>query len=114
MIITGDSRKSVCLAWSRIHVMVESARVREDFTHFISVPMNAEEMKKAFAQFKDDLIQECGNERGVDKSVFQEEGMLHLTVGTMPLMGKVIQTVLQHKECSVSFNLQTNTSEKKP
>ena len=35
---------------------------------------------------QDDVLSECGGARGVDASLFQAPGRLHLTLGTMALM----------------------------
>ena len=105
--VQADSRQAVASAWSRMHVMVEAARAKQvrqkyiyrrlsittssfkEFTHFLSIPINTAEMRSAFASFRGEVLEDCGDERGVDCTVFQHEGMLHLTIGTMALMGEI-------------------------
>ncbi len=36
----------------RIDVMVAAARARQDFTHFVSLPINSPDIQAAFHQFK--------------------------------------------------------------
>ena len=44
--------------------------------------------EEEFASFKEQVLSECADARGLDKSIFQDPRLLHLTVGTMALMGK--------------------------
>ena len=69
--VTGDNRFSVILACNRIDAIVESARQRQGFTHFISIPVNSPEMQEAFEKFKSEVLESCGNARGLDETVFQ-------------------------------------------
>lgn len=76
--------------------IVQSARSRQEFTHFISFPINSSEVKKAFLEFKKEILQgDCRLERGIEESVFQDENLLHLTVGTMALMGKELRNIYE-------------------
>jgi hypothetical protein len=40
----------------RIDVMVEAARARQDFTHFVSLPINSPDIQAAFHQFKSQVL----------------------------------------------------------
>ena len=40
IIITGEAKRYVVAAHNRIMVMVEAARARQEFTHFVSIPFN--------------------------------------------------------------------------
>ena len=84
--VSGVSRTGVMTACNRIDVMVDSARQRQPFTHFLSIPINTSNIQAAFLQFKSDILSTCENVRGLDASIFQTETLLHLTVGTMALL----------------------------
>ena len=69
--VTGDNRFSVILACNRIDSIVASARQKQGFTHFISIPVNSPEMQEAFEKFKSKVLESCGDARGLDETVFQ-------------------------------------------
>ena len=51
--------------------MVSSSRQKQPFTHFISLPINATNLQEAFIEFKTDVLDNCGSERGIEESIFQ-------------------------------------------
>ena len=81
-------------------LIVESARSKLGPTHFISIPLNSKEMQDALIAFKHDVLEACGNSsniehdnfyataRTIDQTLFQIPSLLHLTIGTLALMGK--------------------------
>ena len=50
--ISGDSKFAVAMACNRIDSIVSSARQRQGFTHFISVPCNSSELQNSFKGMK--------------------------------------------------------------
>ena len=46
--ISGDTKFAVAMACNRIDAIVSSARQRQGFTHFISVPCNSIEMQTSY------------------------------------------------------------------
>jgi len=86
IIINGSDRKGVMSAANRIDVMVEAARSKQPFTHFISIPVNVDHVQQAFKAFKKEVLESCNSVRGLDETIFQTPSLLHLTVGTMALM----------------------------
>ena len=58
-VIRSSQRRGIISAKNRIDVMVESARQRTPFTHFISFPLNSKEIQDSFLEFKDDVLREC-------------------------------------------------------
>ena len=50
--VSGTSKYSVATACNRIDSIVSSARQRQGFTHFISIPMNSAKMQESFLAFK--------------------------------------------------------------
>ncbi|KAJ9576940.1 hypothetical protein L9F63_006466 [Diploptera punctata] len=86
IVITGSSKSGVSTARRRIDLIVMSARWRQQFTHFISLPMNGVTIKKRYLEFKEKVLEYCCNSRGIDASIFQSPEKLHLTLGTLVLM----------------------------
>ena len=84
--IDGENRNSVVSAANRVLNLVQVARERQEFTHFLSVPMNKQTIVEAFETFRDDVLGLEDKGRGVDRSIFQDSSRLHLTIGVMALM----------------------------
>ena len=51
-VIQGHEKKGVISAKTRIDVLVDSARQRQAFTHFLSIPVQSEEILEKFEDFK--------------------------------------------------------------
>ncbi|XP_041350250.1 activating signal cointegrator 1 complex subunit 1-like [Gigantopelta aegis] len=88
VVILGHDKQGVCSAKTRVDVMVETARQREPFTHFLSLPINSDLVRIKFDDFKDDILRECDGDRGLDRTIFQNPLKLHLTAGTLVLLTK--------------------------
>lgn len=86
IIIQGHERKGVVSAKTRIDVLVGSARQRQPFTHFLSIPVRSEEVTEKFEEFKFSVLEDAGRDSGVDSTIFQNPEKLHLTLGTLVLM----------------------------
>ncbi|XP_033112612.1 activating signal cointegrator 1 complex subunit 1-like [Anneissia japonica] len=98
--INSEARKNVIAARDRIALLVESARQRQPFTHFLSIPLVTPETKEAVQQFKSDVLSSCSESEGLDETMFQKPEHLHLTLGTLVLMNKhevEKATILLHK-----------------
>ncbi|XP_045521504.1 activating signal cointegrator 1 complex subunit 1-like isoform X1 [Pieris brassicae] len=85
VVIYGPSVSSVKAARRKINMIVISARIRQRYTHFISLPMNNAEIVKNFEKFKELVLQDCQG-TGLDDSLFTKASKLHITVGVMCLM----------------------------
>uniref|UniRef100_UPI003467EF77 Activating signal cointegrator 1 complex subunit 1 n=1 Tax=Alvinella pompejana TaxID=6376 RepID=UPI003467EF77 len=88
VVISGHDRQGILSAKTRLDLLIESARRRQPFTHFISIPVNSQPIQDKFIEFKDDVVRFCSGDRGVDDTIFQNPHKLHLTIGTMPLLDK--------------------------
>jgi len=84
--VSGTQKASVIRCCNRIDMMVISARQKHEFTHFISLPVNSQQMQESFQAFKREVLENCSEGRGIEESIFQTSSLLHLTVGTMVLM----------------------------
>jgi activating signal cointegrator complex subunit 1 len=58
-VITGSTKNAVAVAGRRIKLLVMSARCKQQFTHFLSIPMAGDSIKKNFMAFKVITIYFC-------------------------------------------------------
>ncbi|XP_061083801.1 activating signal cointegrator 1 complex subunit 1 [Conger conger] len=86
IVITGQQRGAVSSAVTRIEVLMESFRKKQPFTHFLSFPLNHPQIQEQFLKFKEEVLEQCSKDSGVDGSIFQNPAKLHLTVGTLALL----------------------------
>lgn len=86
VVVSGRDRGGVLSAKTRISLLVDSARAKQPFTHFLSIPVNTPNVLDAFANFREDVLETCKGDRGVDGSIFQTPRKLHLTLGTLVLL----------------------------
>ncbi|RWS23173.1 activating signal cointegrator 1 complex subunit 1-like protein [Leptotrombidium deliense] len=84
--IFGELRENLLAARRRILEIVDSARQRSEFTHFIAIYARDSNIQENFKQFKNDVLGKHGNARGITNEVFQEEYKLHLTFGILVLL----------------------------
>ena len=60
VVIQGHDRKGVLSAKTRIDVLVESARQKQPFTHFLSFPFVDDGITERLEEFKSDVQLNCG------------------------------------------------------
>lgn len=89
IVITGPTRSSVASARRRVSLIVMSYRRKHEATHFISIPMVGRKIKAGFMEFKKQVLETCGQARGIEESIFQSADRLHLTLCTLVLVDKV-------------------------
>ena len=70
----------------RLDVIVASARARQPFTHFLSIPLNTPALQETFLKFQAEVLRDVPNCRGMHQTLFQNPTLLHLTLGTMALL----------------------------
>jgi activating signal cointegrator complex subunit 1 len=51
-VITGGTKSGVSAARRRINLIVMSARQKQQFTHFLSIPIIGDSIRKRFMEFK--------------------------------------------------------------
>ncbi|XP_030630395.1 activating signal cointegrator 1 complex subunit 1 [Chanos chanos] len=88
IVITGAQRSAVVSAVTRVEVLMESFRRKQPFTHFLSFSLNHPHVQEGFLRFKEEVLEQCAQDHGVDPSIFQNPAKLHLTVGTMALLNE--------------------------
>ncbi|XP_069547989.1 activating signal cointegrator 1 complex subunit 1 [Brachyistius frenatus] len=101
IVIAGSHKAAVSSAVTRVEVLVESFRKKQPFTHFLSFPLNDSKIQEGFLKFKDQVLQQCSQDRGVEGSIFQVPAKLHLTVGTLALLNEMeVRKACEHlHEC---------------
>ncbi|XP_033760277.1 activating signal cointegrator 1 complex subunit 1-like [Pecten maximus] len=101
IVIAGAERKGIISAKTRIDVIVGTARQKEQFTHFLSIPVTTGKVIERCLEFKDDVLRECDGDRGIDSTIFQKPEKLHLTLGTLVLLSdaEVQQTLNVLQQC---------------
>ncbi|KAK3907243.1 Activating signal cointegrator 1 complex subunit 1 [Frankliniella fusca] len=85
IVVTGITRESVVRARRRIELIALTARQKQQFTHFLSLPVNNDTIKNAFSKFQEQVLAECRG-RGIAKDIFQDPNKLHITLGTLVLL----------------------------
>ncbi|XP_031171511.1 activating signal cointegrator 1 complex subunit 1 [Sander lucioperca] len=101
IVITGSHKAAVSSAVTRVEVLVESFRKKQPFTHFLSFPLNDPQIQEGFLSFKDEVLQQCSQDHGVEESIFQNPAKLHLTIGTLALLNDTeVRKACEHlQEC---------------
>lgn len=86
IVITGAHKSAVSSAITRVELLVDSFRKKQPFTHFLSFPLTDPRIQDGFHKFKDEVLEKCSQDHGVEASIFQNPAKLHLTVGTLALL----------------------------
>ncbi|GIX75657.1 activating signal cointegrator 1 complex subunit 1 [Caerostris darwini] len=96
--IIGKSIGSVVRSYERIRRLVDDMRWRMmEFTHFISIPMNDQNIQEKFLHFKNDVLRTCKGSQGIEDNIFVSPAKLHLTIAMLTLLTK------QEKEKATSI-----------
>nr|XP_045606852.1 activating signal cointegrator 1 complex subunit 1-like [Procambarus clarkii] len=85
VVVIGKDLKTVRQARLKMELLVEQARKKQPFTHFLCIPFNKPAIQEKYIEFKKEVLEKCGSSRGVDESIFQEPAKLHLTLCVMVL-----------------------------
>lgn len=78
--IKGEERAQIIAAKSKIDAIVKRGRLKQSMTHFVSLPMVNQIVIDNFLAFKEMVLDECGQCRGVTELLFQNQLKLHLTI----------------------------------
>ncbi|KAK2719077.1 activating signal cointegrator 1 complex subunit 1-like [Artemia franciscana] len=87
VIIQGDSIRSIISVNSRLEIIISTARQKQPFTHFISIPFTSPEIQSGFLRFQQQVLHNC-QDRGIEPDLFQTPAKLHLTIGTLVLLNE--------------------------
>lgn len=86
IVITGGHKSAVASALTRVELLIDSFRKKQPFTHFLSFPLNDPRIQEGFLKFKEEVLEKCSQDHGVEASIFQNPNKLHLTIGTLALL----------------------------
>lgn len=78
--IRGEQRTHVIAAKSKIDAIIKKGRFKQSVTHFVSLPMVNPIVIDNYLAFKEMVLDECGQCRGVTELLFQDQLKLHLTI----------------------------------
>ncbi|KAM9462042.1 activating signal cointegrator 1 complex subunit 1 [Clarias gariepinus] len=96
IVIAGSQKAAVASAVTRVEVLIESFRRKQPFTHFLSFALNHPQVQEGFKRFREEVLDHCSQDMGVDVSIFQKQAKLHLTIGTLALLNE--QEVMRASE----------------
>ena len=90
--IRGRAKASVQSARNRMEIIIDRSRQIQPFTHFLSLPIcqspSSSNIKEKYEEFQKNVLEQCAEERGVNRDLFQQANKLHLTVSTLVLLSK--------------------------
>ncbi|XP_050432192.1 activating signal cointegrator 1 complex subunit 1 isoform X2 [Adelges cooleyi] len=78
--IKGEQRSQVVAAKYKIESIIKRGRFKQSITHFISLPMVNPTVVENFLTFKEQVLENCGESRGISELLFQDKLRLHLTI----------------------------------
>uniref|UniRef100_A0AAV2LHF8 K Homology domain-containing protein n=1 Tax=Knipowitschia caucasica TaxID=637954 RepID=A0AAV2LHF8_KNICA len=104
IVVTGAQKSAVSMAITRLEILIDSFRKKQPFTHFLSLPLNQPQIQQGFLKFKEDVLEACSQDHGVEESIFQNPSKLHLTLGTLCLLNEAeVQAVGQQLQQNQDF-----------
>jgi activating signal cointegrator complex subunit 1 len=91
--IRSRTKANLISARTRIEIAIDRNRQMQPFTHFLSIPIcqtspSSTNLKQKYEEFKKNILEQCSNERGITKELFQQPNKLHLTINTLVLLSK--------------------------
>uniref|UniRef100_A0A2R5L904 Putative activating signal cointegrator 1 complex subunit n=1 Tax=Ornithodoros turicata TaxID=34597 RepID=A0A2R5L904_9ACAR len=87
VVVSGPDKNGVDSACLRLRTIVSQLRQKEEFTHFVALPLNLPVLDYALREFEEIVLKTCSM-RDIDRSLFQTPGKLHMTIGMLVLLGK--------------------------
>lgn len=67
-------------------MLIEASKKKIRYTHFLSIPLNKEEIINKYISFKNDILEKYSKTAyNIDESLFQTPAKLHLTIGMLKL-----------------------------
>lgn len=86
VVITGRDRNGVLAARSRITAIIDMHRGEQYPEHFLSIPLNSENLVERFKEFKTEVLKL--EAKGLEAGLFQFPERLHLTLGLLTFLNK--------------------------
>lgn len=85
VVIKASTKKDVIAAKNRIDSIMIAGRSKHQFTHFLSVSFATDEIKRNFANFRNEILGDP-EVRGLQEALFQKPEKLHLTIAMLVLL----------------------------
>jgi len=57
VVISGAQRRNVSSAITQVEVIAENGRRKSQFTHFVSIPVNADNIQSSFVEFQNIVME---------------------------------------------------------
>ena len=90
--VRGRTKGNVQSARTRMELIIDRNRQTQSLTHFLSLPicqsLTSKNIKDKYDEFQKNILEQCADERGVNKDLFQQANKLHLTITTFVLLSK--------------------------
>ncbi|RWS09730.1 activating signal cointegrator 1 complex subunit 1-like protein [Dinothrombium tinctorium] len=106
--IYGSSERDLRAARKRILDLIDSARQKTEFTHFIAITCENGDVKEKFIAFKNEVLSHCATSNGICDQLFQHPNRLHLTFGILVLLDererKEAESLLQRVVREFAYN----------
>lgn len=83
IVLEASTLGALKTAKRRIEIVAWSNRAREPPTHFICIPLNTPPVMSRVQAFREVVLRECGNDQGVEPTVFQAPCKMHLTLAVL-------------------------------
>lgn len=87
VVVSGTDESSVESGCLRIQQIVSQMRQREQFTHFVALPLNVTSLTHALEEFQEIILKTCSG-HDIDEKLFQSHRKLHLTIAMLVLLNK--------------------------
>lgn len=90
--IRGATKTNVQSARTRMELIIDRNRQLQPITHFLSLPIGQSveslSIREKYEEFQKKVLEQCADERAVNKDLFQQGIKLHLTITTFVLLSK--------------------------
>ncbi|XP_022915514.1 activating signal cointegrator 1 complex subunit 1-like isoform X2 [Onthophagus taurus] len=101
IIIKGPILDDVINARLKLQSLISTIRDQQPAMQFVGIPTQCEEIRGNFEKFKETLLADENNIKGMDPTIFQKPERLHLTVAVFALMDsmEVLQAINILNDC---------------
>lgn len=114
--IIGREKSAIALAKKRIEQLVKTSRLKQNITHFVSIPIGLDQnVRERYEQFKSYILSDvkCSTSKGIDESVFQNGMRFHITLRALYL-GDLIEHKQVAKICETLKSTTLLREQKNP
>ncbi|XP_011306067.1 activating signal cointegrator 1 complex subunit 1 [Fopius arisanus] len=85
--ITGVTARDIISCRNRMDLLVEKAKIKMPPTHFVSIPLNTEEIIQSYERFRERIVNDPDfKNMRIDEKMFVKPTTLHVTIGMLLLL----------------------------